>query len=259
MTSHKSGTMSGGRSGERTPLQNWGKLKPGKPLVLADQGSMPIAAAEEYRSIAVQVEQSLTLAPEAKIIAITGSDRTCGKSLTSLNLALVLARRGERRVLLVEGDLWRPTMRDYLDAPEGIAGVGDILGRSVPVSHAIVTIWGAGLDVIFSGSAGDVNDLMTGDSLARLGEELRKNYEVIVVDTPPVVLAAGRSLVGWADKSIVVVRAGQTKKKPIEDTLGILGPEKTLGMILNDAKGASDSKYGYASYLSPRREGEGRS
>ena len=254
MTSLGSGTKSGGRSGARKPLQNWGKLRPGKPLVLADQGSMPVATAEEYRSIAVQVEQSLTLAPESKIIAITGADRTCGKSLTSLNLALVLARRGERRVVLVEGDLWRPTLRDYLDAPEGIAGLGDILGKSVPVSHAIVSVWGAGLDVIFSGSSGDVSDLMTGDSLARLGEELRKKYEIIIVDTPPVVLAAGRSLVGWADKSIVVVRAGQTKKKPIENTLGILGPEKTLGMILNYAKGSSDSKYGYANYLSHQRK-----
>ena len=107
-----------------------------------------------------------------------------------------------------------------------------------------------GLDVILSGSAGDVNDLMTGESLVRLGTELRSKYEIILVDTPPIMLAAGRSLVGWADKSILVAKAGQTRRKAIEDSLEILGRERTLGMILNYVKGTSDSKYGYASYLS---------
>ncbi|MGB5661452.1 MAG: hypothetical protein WBO54_18430 [Thermoanaerobaculia bacterium] len=134
---------------------------------------------------------------------------------------------------------------------QNIDGLGEILGRGTPVSQAIVSIWGAGLDVIFAGSSGDVSDLMTGDSLARLGEELRRKYEIIVVDTPPVMLAAGRSLAGWVDKSLLVVRAGQTRKKSVEDALRILGPDKTLGMILNDVKGAPDSKYGYVSYLSP--------
>ena len=254
MTSHKSGTKSGGRSGARQPFQNWGKLKPGKPLVLADQGSMPIAAAEEYRSIAVQVEQSLTLAPEAKIIAITGPDRTCGKSLTSLNLALVLARRGERRVVLVEGDLWRPSMRDYLDVHENIDGVGDILGRSVPVSHAIVSVWGAGLDVIFSGSAGDVersHDRRQPRATGRGAEEgLRDHRRRLPTGGAGCWPQSGR-LGGQVHSG----REGRPDEEEAdEDALRILGPDKTLGMILNDVKGASDSKYGYVSYLSPRRD-----
>lgn len=240
---------SGSGTGGRQPFENWAKLKPGKPLVLADQRSLPAALAEEYRSIAVQVEQGLARASSAKILAISGADPTCGKSLTSLNLALVLARRGERRVILVEGDLWRPTLRNYLDVDVGIDGLGDILGRNAPVSQAIVSVWAAGLDVILAGSSGDVGDLMTAESLMRLGEELKKKYEIIVVDTPPVMLAAGRSLVGWADKSILVARAGQTKKKAIEDALKILGPDKTFGMILNDVKGSPESTYGYGSYF----------
>ncbi len=242
---------SGGGARVKRPSLNWAKLKAGKPLALADQGSTPLAWAEEYRSIAVQVEQSLALNPEARILAITGSDQRCGKSLTSLNLALLLARRGERRVILVEGDLWRPTMRDYLDVQENIEGLSDILGRGSPVSQAIFSVWGAGLDVIFAGSTGDVGDIMTGDSLAQVGDELRKDYEIVIVDTPPVMLAAGRSLAGWADKSLLVVRARQTRRRSIEDALRILGPEKTLGVILNDVKGAPGSKYGYGSYLSP--------
>lgn len=251
MTTPGKGQGADGGSRARRPYQNWAKLKPGKPIAVADQGSMPLAWAEEYRSIAVQVEQSLTLDPEAKILAITGADRRCGKSLTSLNLSLLLARRGERRVILVEGDLWQPTLRNYLDAQENIDGMGDILRRGVPVSQAIVSVWGAGLDVIFAGSSGDVSDLMTGGSLAKLGDDLRRKYEIIVVDCPPVMLAAGRSLAGWVDKSLLVVRAGQTRKKSIEDALRILGPDKTFGMILNYAKGTPDSKYGYVSYLSP--------
>lgn len=251
MTTPGKGLRSGGGSRAKTPLQNWAKLKPGKPLALADYGSKPLAWAEEYRSIAVQVEQSLTRGHETKILAITGSDRRCGKSLTSLNLALLLARRGERRVILVEGDLWQPTLRDYLDVQENIEGLSDVLGRGTPVSQAIVSVWGAGLDVIFAGSSGDVNELMTGSSLAGLGDELRRKYEIVVVDTPPVMLAAGRSLAGWVDKSLLVVRARQTRRKSVEDALRILGSDKTLGMILNDVNGAADKKYGYVGYSSP--------
>jgi len=251
MTNLGKGLGSGGGSREKRPFQNWAKLKPGKPLALANHGPEPLAWAEEYRSIAVQVEQSLTRGHKTEILAITGSDRRCGKSLTAFNLALLLARRGERRVILVEGDLWQPTLRDYLDVQQNIDGLGDILGRGTPVSQAIVSIWGAGLDVIFACSSGDASDLMTGESLAQLGDELRRKYEIIIVDTPPVMLAAGRSLAGWADKSLLVVRAGQTRKKSVEDALRILGPDKTLGMILNDVKGAADKKYGYVGYLSP--------
>jgi Mrp family chromosome partitioning ATPase len=236
------GASSRGRSKKR--LGVWAKLKPDTPVVSSVEGQLTLSA-EEYRKIAVQIEQSFLSGSDGKILAVTGPEPQCGKTLLSLNMSLILARRGERRVVLVEADLFRPSLRQYLEIEDGIEGMGDILKRSTPVDEALVSVWGSGFDVIFSGQTGDLSDLMTGANLARLGSELRSNYELIIVDCPPLALAAGRTLAGWADKSVVVARAGQTRKGAVEDALRILGPDRTLGLVLNDVKKSPHRVYNY--------------
>jgi len=228
-------------------LSVWAKLKPDTPVVSSTEGQLTLAA-EEYRKIAVQIEQSFLSGSDGRILAITGPEPQCGKTLLSLNLSLILARRGERRVVLVEADLFRPSLRKYLEIEDNVEGLGDILKRSTPVDQALVSVWASGFDVIFSGQTGDLSDLMTGENLARLGSVLRSKYELIIVDCPPVTLAAGRTLAGWADKSVVVARAAQTRKGAVEDALKILGPDRTLGLVLNDVKRNARLAYSYGGY-----------
>ncbi|HSN86651.1 MAG TPA: CpsD/CapB family tyrosine-protein kinase, partial [Thermoanaerobaculia bacterium] len=71
-------------------------------------------------------------------------------------------------------------------------------------------------------------------------------YEIVVIDSPPLtLLASARSLAARSDGVVLVVRAGQSKKKDIEKALGALGPEKLLGAVLN---GARISDRGYRGY-----------
>jgi tyrosine-protein kinase Etk/Wzc len=235
------------QSSSKKRLSVWAKLKPDTPVVTSTEGQLTLSA-EEYRKIAVQIEQGFLSGSEGRILAVTGPEPQCGKTLLSLNLSLILARRGERRVVLVEADLFRPSLRKYLEIEDGIEGLGDILKRSTPIDQAIVSVWASGFDVIFSGQTGDLSDVMTGENLARLGSELRSNYELIIVDCPPVTMAAGRTLAGWADRSVVVTRAGQSRRGAIEDALKILGPDRTLGLVLNDVK--RNPRMGYGSYES---------
>ena len=236
-----------------TPPQRgtWATLKEGFPLIA--RGLSPESrASEDYRQIAVDIEENFVgRSKEPRILAITSPEPVSGKTLTSLNLALLLARRGERRVLLVEGDLWRPSMRRYLQVEDGLKGFSDILKNGSSVGDVVGSIWGAGLDFVLSGDAGEVSDLMTPEGLLQAGAELRSAYELIVVDCPPILVSGGRSLANWADKAVLVVRAGKTRRKSIEAALEFLGPDKTLGLVLNDlAEGHAQPAYYYHKHQS---------
>jgi Mrp family chromosome partitioning ATPase len=76
--------------------------------------------------------------------------------------------------------------------------------------------------------------------------EARSAYEIVVIDSPPLgLLAAARSLATRCDGVVLVVRAGQSKRKAIEKSLSTLGPEKTVGVVLN---GMRVSARGYRGY-----------
>jgi receptor protein-tyrosine kinase len=76
--------------------------------------------------------------------------------------------------------------------------------------------------------------------------EMRASYEIVVIDSPPMsLLASARSLAARSDGSVLVVRAGQSRRKEIERALQTLGPEKLIGLVLN---GARTPRRGYRSY-----------
>ena len=134
-------------------LRTWTKLRADQPLVETSEGQLTTAA-EDYRRIAVQIEQNLDFnSGTGKIIAITGPDPRSGKTLLSLNLSQFLARRGDRKVLLVEADLFRPSLCDYLEVEPGGSGLGDVLRHDATVDDVRTVI-----------ATGDLAPLICNDS-----------------------------------------------------------------------------------------------
>lgn len=208
----------------------------------------PSFAAEQYRGLAVQVEEHINpLGTWGYALAVTSAEEGAGKTLTALNLALTLTRGEERRVLLLEGDLWRPQLHTYFQIDRaGISGLQQVLERRVPLGEAVVSLQGSSLDLLFAGASGVSGDLMSGRRMSEVLTEARAAYEIVVIDSPPLtLLASARSLAARSDGVVLVVRAGQSKKKDIEKALGALGPEKLLGAVLN---GARISDRGYRGY-----------
>jgi capsular exopolysaccharide synthesis family protein len=236
--------------------RRWARVVPGTP-VFQSQVEGDSYAAEQYRNLAFQIEQRKQEHDErCLVVAVSSSDPGAGKTLTSLNLALTLARDGERRVLLVEGDLWKPTMGEYLDVDSRTPGMAQVLGGSATIEDSVTTVWGTGLDVVLAGETGPTTGLMAHRRLSRAVEEMRSAYEVVVIDSPPIVLASGRALASCADSVLAVVRAGQSKRRGIEEALSILGPDKVLGLVLNAARQPSDKGYAYYSgYADAKRRG----
>ncbi len=208
----------------------------------------PSFAAEQYRGLAVQVEERVeALGSRGYALMVTSPEEGAGKTLTSLNLALTLTRGQERRVLLLEGDIWRPQLYTYL-APErpDRPGLQQVLEGRISLAEAVISHAGSSLDLLLAGSSGVSGDLMSGRRVSEVLNEARNAYEVVVIDSPPMnLLASARSLAARADGVVLVVRAGQTKKWAIEKTLSVLGPEKLIGAVLNFAR---ISERGYRGY-----------
>lgn len=216
------------------------------PLIL--HGDPPSFVAEQYRTLAVQVEERINpIGTWGYALTVTSPEEGEGKTLTSLNLALTLTRGEERRVLLLEGDLWRPQLHTYFEGDlQGVPGLQQVLDRNLGLTDAVVPVEGTTLDVLFAGTTDVVGDKMSGRRMSEVLAEVRTAYEVVVIDSPPMqLLASSRSLAARADGVILVVRASKTPKRSVEKTLATLGPEKLVGIVLN---GIRLSKKGYSGY-----------
>jgi capsular exopolysaccharide synthesis family protein len=208
----------------------------------------PTFAAEQYRSLAVQVEEHVNPpGTRGYALVVTSAEEGAGKTLTSLNLALTLTRGQERRVLLLEGDLWRPQLHTYFlpERPDR-PGLQQVLERRLPFADAVVSLEGSSLEVLLSGASGVAGDVMSSRRMSEVLNELRAAYEMVVIDSAPMrLLASSRSLAARSDGVVLVLRSGQSKKGEIEKTLAALGPEKLIGAVLNFAR---ISERGYRGY-----------
>jgi Mrp family chromosome partitioning ATPase len=226
------------------------RLRPDAPIVAQ---ATPSYAAEQYRNLAVQVEERINpIGTWGYALTVASSEPGAGKTVTSLNLALTLTRGGDRRVLLVEGDLWRPRIESYLEPldPHGPDTVRDgllqVLERRLPLAQAVVEVAGTSLAILTAGARGISGDVISGRRMSEALAEMRGAYEIVVIDSPPMaLLASARSLAARSDGVVLVVRARQSRKKAIESALAALGPEKLVGLVLNDAR---VPRRGYQSY-----------
>jgi capsular exopolysaccharide synthesis family protein len=222
------------------------RLREGVPAFL--HLDPPSFAAEQYRGLAVQVEERINpIGTWGYALTVTSPEEGAGKTLTSLNLALTLTRGGERRVLLVEGDLWRPQLHTYFD-PErfGEPGLLQVIERRVELPDAVVSLEETSLDVLTAGTADAVGDLLSSRRMSEVLTAMRAAYEIVVVDSPPMtLLASARSLAIRSDGVVMVVRAGQSRRRAIEKTLSAVGQEKLIGVVLN---GVRMSRRGYRGY-----------
>jgi len=216
------------------------------PLIL--HADPPSFVAEQFRSLAVHVEERINpIGTWGYVLTVTSPEEAEGKTLTSLNLALTLTRGEERRVLLLEGDLWRPQLPTYFDGvEEGLPGLQQVLDRAASLPEAVIPVEGTSLDVLFAGTTHVTGDKMSGRRMSEVLAEARAAYEIVVIDSPPMeLLASARSLATRSDGVLLVVRANQTRKRSVERTLATLGPEKLVGVVLN---GVRLSNKGYRGY-----------
>lgn len=194
-------------------------------------------AATAYKILRTQVEHRLA-ARDWNVLAITSPGVNQGKTLTSINLSVALAREMHRTVLLVDLDLRNPCVDRYfeLDAPQGLA---DYLLDDVPLPDLLVNPGIERLVVLPAGrSVQASSELVASPKMLSLVEELKARYpsRIIVFDMPPL-LAADDTLAfaPYVDAALLVVEDAKTTRDDLARSLELLEGVQLLGTVLNKA------------------------
>jgi succinoglycan biosynthesis transport protein ExoP len=178
--------------------------------------------AESYRALRTSLLLTFAGGPP-KVILITSALPEEGKTTTSVNSAIVLAQKGTR-VLLIDGDLRRPSIHKTLGMGPKI-GLSNVLTGNATLQQAIIpsTI----LPDLFILPAGtsppNPAELLASNKMKNVLEELRKQYDHIVIDTPPTLSVTDAVVMSTgADAVVLVIRSGHTTKPALRRARDIL-------------------------------------
>lgn len=206
------------------------------------------AAAEQYRMLRSRLE-TRDPARRLQLLVVTSPKLGDGKTTTSANLALTMAREFQHRVVLVEADLRRPTLaqRFGIDANRGLV---DVLLGGMSLDEALVPVPGHQLTLLPGGAqASRSSELLASSMMRTMLDTLRRRFDRIVVDAPPVALADTHLLCRIADGVLVVVRAGVTPRPALERALVSIDRERIAGIVLNEVEDTQgDYDYAYAEH-----------
>jgi capsular exopolysaccharide synthesis family protein len=177
-----------------------------------------------------------------RVLVVTSARSRDGKTSFAINFATSMALMG-RRVLLIDGDLRKPDVARYLNA-EYEVGLSDVLAGTCPVDEALQGTDLPVLDVLPGGrKAGQHDEPLANGRLAELVEDLRKRYDEIVIDTPPVLAVSDAKL--WAlhaDRVVLVARSGWSDGRDLlEANRRLRGGAATVSGVVITGVRAQDS------------------
>jgi protein-tyrosine kinase len=178
-----------------------------------------------------------------KSVMVTSAEADDGKTLTALNLALVLSESFRRRVLLVEGDLRRPAIL-------AAAGLSQTEGLSESIrageDHMVPLVTLTETLTLLPAGSPDPDPLsgLASARMQRLLKDAAEQFDWVIVDTPPLGAAADASLLcPMVDGAILVIRAGRTACDSVQRAIETLGRERILGVVLNGIVGGRASEH----------------
>jgi capsular exopolysaccharide synthesis family protein len=225
--------------------------------------------AEIFNSLAVALDGHAQAA-DARVVLVAGPDQGGGKTTIAVNTAMALARMG-LRVLLIDGDLRRPTVAKALGI-EGTVDLATVLQRARAQgalaeenleTEATTVIQATEVDrlhVIAGTKRSETPlELLRHDDLRRLLNVYRSRYDLILMDSPPAnIVADPVHLARLSDAIVLVVAAGHTRKEDLTYLRRRLDAswEKVLGSVLNMAPhSVAGYYYYYRSYYGPGERG----
>lgn len=221
-------------------------------LELSNNKKQSIRKTEEYYN-ALRTNIQLS-GEDIKIVAVTSVQPNEGKSTTSTNLAIAFARAGYT-TLLIDADIRNSIMSGVFKSKEKITGLTDYLVGKNDLSQGLCETDVPNLFVIESGqSSPNPTALLQSKNFDEMMNILRRHYDYIIVDTPPIGLVIDAAIISQkCDASILVAEAGSVKRKALQKSKEQLEQTGTpfLGVVLNkyDVSGDRYGVYGaYGNY-----------
>jgi capsular exopolysaccharide synthesis family protein len=215
---------------------------------LAASGSY---AADQYRTLRHTIDR-LRLESGLQVLAVTSSCPGDGKSVTALNVAGTLAQSLNTRVLIIDADLRRPSVADYLGLGESAARglVEAIQDPACDWTALVRRLDRINLSVLPAGAPQSAPyELLNSTRLETILGEARRRYDYVLLDTPPLVpFPDGRVLSRWIDGFLMIVAAHRTPRRLVAEALSLLDPTKVVGVVFNGDDRSDVGRYGYHGY-----------
>jgi polysaccharide biosynthesis transport protein len=216
---------------------------PRHPVILRDE---PLAApSEAVRRLRTNL-QFIDAANRPKSIVLTSSIPGEGKSTMAINLAVSLADTGAR-VILVDGDLRRPSIAEYAGI-EGSVGLTTVLIGRADLEDVVQPL-GTTLDLLPAGQLPpNPSELLGSPAMAGLLDRLTKSYDTVLLDSSPLLPVTDAAvLTKLADGALVVVGADRIHRPQLQETLGSLqtAGAHVLGIVLNKIDRQEAGTYSY--------------
>jgi len=215
-------------------------------LVTHDYSPSPIG--EAYRSLRTNLMFTKD-AGKVNSLVLTSNEPGDGKSFTAANLTITLAQL-KSNTLLIDADLRRGVLHNTFGVPKE-PGFSNYLTDAVPLQRIIHKTQIPNLSMISCGSLiPNPSELLASHQMQRFMDEVRRKFELVVFDTPPLNAATDAVVVGTqVDAVVLVIRAGKTNRDLAKSKLELFSsvPAKVLGAVVNGAT-ADMAHPGYSYY-----------
>ncbi|RNE90186.1 XrtA-associated tyrosine autokinase [Marichromatium sp. AB31] len=209
--------------------------------------------AEEYRLIKRPLlmnvdKKGADIVDNANMIMVTSALPGEGKTFSAINLAMSIAMERDRTVLLVDGDVAKPTAAKRLGI-EAELGLTDLLdGSCDSVADVLVHADVANMRILPAGRRHErATELLASERMSMVMAELSTRYSdrVVIFDSPPLLLASESAVLAeMMGQVIMVVAAEQTGQHAVNEGLARLGEDKIIGLLLNKYRPGLGNRYG---------------
>jgi capsular exopolysaccharide synthesis family protein len=193
--------------------------------------------AEQYKTLRTNL-QAINSKTPIKAITVTSSIHREGKSITTINLAISMAQDlNNKQILLVDADMRRASISRYLGVKSEL-GLADLISNGSDVDEALLNIGIENLTILPAGKPPhNPAELLGSVKMKNLIALLKKKYDYVIFDTPPIISVTDAGLLGpETDGVIMVIQAERTQKGIVEHAENLLkqAQAKMLGYILTN-------------------------
>ena len=203
--------------------------------------------AEAYRSVRTALFVTAGNA-QHRVIQVTSPEPGDGKTTIAANLAVAMAQSG-KSVLLIDADMRKPTVHRLFGVPREV-GTSEVLGGEIQFVNAIKESGIQNLSVLTAGDApANPAELLSLPTFAAVVEEAKREFDFVLVDTPPLLVVTDPCIVApRTDALVLVVRVGKNRRAAALRATELLNQHEAdvIGVIANSVPTRTDEGYGYS-------------